>query len=282
MLTINAIKTVARRTFDAPVNNVSMGNNPVRLFLGQVFRFLDKAGSSTGRWQFMNAVAEAIASKIPKVSSSILICLPGCGYGEVPFCPIEDPCFFAEEDERIIETGSDVKVPEDMYAWTSGLLNPTGPGFNLNDIICNNFTQNVCRRKVYTTMGTDQIALKNLESVMYDPTIDVANKEFDNGNVTAWWITIPVLGDETIDDGCPPGEQGGWREATLDIIYYARVRVKAICATGSDGCKGYDVCDKYTNPETGKDVGNVIVIDAMACYDCQTGAGPGNEPVLVK
>jgi hypothetical protein len=52
---INAVKILARRTFASPVTNVSTGNNPVRVFWGQIFRFI------SGDWSFLNAVASAIA-----------------------------------------------------------------------------------------------------------------------------------------------------------------------------------------------------------------------------
>ena len=75
-LQINAIKTVARRTFDAPNPNVSIGYNPVRLFLGQVFRYLGTDASGQGRWQFMNAVAECdcVSDQTVGISSAIIIC----------------------------------------------------------------------------------------------------------------------------------------------------------------------------------------------------------------
>jgi len=268
-LAINAIKAWPKMT-----GETGTPMPKARVFVGQVFRLIGI------NWSRMSAAASAIATMPPKVSSNILICLPGCSDG-ASFCSYPDNvCYFAAP--RILETGKDVKVSEEMFAWTSGLLNPTGPGFDLNDIICKDFKQNMCRKKIYTTMGTAGADLKHLESVMYDPTYDAKNKELDGGgNVIAWWITIPVLGSGT-ETGCPPGEQGGWREATLDIIYYAKVRVIAICATGGKGCKDYDICDSYTDPVTGKKRNNVIVIDAMGCYDCETGGVPGSEPVLVK
>jgi hypothetical protein len=74
-LSINAVKTVARRTFAAPVPGVSIGNNPVQVFFGQIFRIFGEGYN----WSFMNAVSSAVAAPQPPQVGPFPTCLPSCG-----------------------------------------------------------------------------------------------------------------------------------------------------------------------------------------------------------
>jgi Flp pilus assembly protein TadG len=69
---INAVKVVARRTGDAPVPNVKIGYNAVRVFIGQVFRLIGI------NWSYMSARASAIASYPPVTYGPLPICIDTC------------------------------------------------------------------------------------------------------------------------------------------------------------------------------------------------------------
>jgi hypothetical protein len=171
-----------------------------------------------------------------------------------------------------METGSDVKDEEQMFAWTTLTDDPTSTSA-LRDLICGSPPyRDVCNENIYTTMGTNTDAMRDFESLMYDTTYDKSNKEIVGGRVTGWWVIVPVTHD------CPPGRQGHgveWDPKLTDE--YAWIRIKAICVPGTQGCKNADsvgsVCAPYPN--------NVIVVDRIACINCDDYM-PGLKPVLVK
>lgn len=246
-LAINSLKARPRRTGETP------GMPSVRLFLGGVLRALPEGA---GDWRFMSARAEAIAiggagGATANISVCLSPCPPGCAYPTI-----------CEISPRVLDTGPGADHIN-KFAWTSFLDDPTAPGYNLSRIICDGpANTQVCNQEIYTTMGAAGAVLKDLESVMYNPNYDSVNKERDGlGNVTAWWVTIPIT------QTCPPGAQGRWDPNF--VVGYARVRIIAVCATGAAGCGGFNRCSNYPNPNPPPpNVNNVIVIDRISCITC--------------
>ena len=268
---INAIQTFPRKTEGSP-------NGSARVFVGQVFRVIGI------NWGYMSAVAEAIASKEPVASAAMTMCFPGCTNPDTGLpCISPTVCEFSP---RLMHTGPCTPAEvasgtcgQTHFAWTSFRVIPTSPGFDLNDLICNEkLSDNVCGKTIWTILGGPTDTLRNLESAMYDPSYDAKNKEIDSLGRVNWWITVPIIGDE-VTTFCPPGTSG-WSESTVPVGYYARVRLLAVCAPGTAGCRGYSsptsLCTSLGLTGSGG-----IAVNGLSCTGC-TEFAADSPPVLVK
>lgn len=261
----NAVKARARRSTDSP-------GGPVNLFFARVM----------GR-ETMDTSATAVAAMAAEATTYLAVCQNFCSAAtegvEHTFSP-----------PRVMVTGTASSAPsaetpfENLFAWSSLSELPSGPGFNLNDIICSNSPNTeTCGYPLYTTMGGDTTTLRKMESVMYDPSIDAANKDKDaDGNVIGWTVTVPVT------ELCPPGAQGiGVALDPKEVWGYVTLHIIAICSPGGGpGCNkssSYSappiVCNAYKD-----DYGNSIVaIDKMTCVTCaNSGLLEGLKPKLVE
>jgi hypothetical protein len=272
---INAVKIVARRTGADAVDDISSGNNPVSVFLGQIFRII------RADWSLMSASASAIATMPVKASEYISVCIEactGCTYPSGP-CPLAP--------ERVLEVADCTPGTGDclsVFAWTS-LTNHITSASDLNPLICTTAPYvDICNNPVYMTGGEVTEALRNLEAQMYDPEFSADTKEIVGNIVQSWTIIVPV----TLY--CPPRAQGGNIEPK-DIFGYARIRIRAICETGGGNpCHQYGgkpcdtqrpceppqhTCDSYGNHK--------IVIDQIQCVSCADyNKSLGLKPVLIK
>jgi hypothetical protein len=105
-----------------------------------------------------------------------------------------------------------------------------------------------------------------MEGAFNDPNFDSANKEFSGGNVTAWWLIVPVTNQ------CNPGNQ----PQPFTVWGYALIRVISVCDTG-----GGMPCRPYTSHPCSYP--HKIVIDRIACIDCATaGSNSGFKASLVQ
>lgn len=263
----NAVKARARRSTDSP-------GGPVNLFFARVMG-----------WETMNTSATAVAAMIAEATTYFSVCQNFCSVAPT------DGTEYILDPARVLVTGTAESAPatetpfENLFAWSSLTEKPTGPGFSLNDIICSNSPNTeTCGYPIYTTMGGDTTTMRKMESVMYNPTIDVANKDKDaDGNVivpvTGWNVTIPVT------ETCPPGVQGiGVGLDPHPVWGYVTIHIKAICVPGGgQGCSGStgysaptSVCSSYPGQK-------VIIIDKIACTSCaNSGALEGLKPKLVE
>jgi len=275
---INAVQVRARRTSDSP-------GGAVDTFLGGIFSLVN-SGSS---WNTMGTSSEAVAAIIARATTYIAVCQNFCpgGTGNGTTTTLNPP--------RVLVTGTAESAPptetpsDNLFAWSSITEKPTGPGINLNDIICGT-TPNVaaCGSQIYTTMGGDTVTLRKMESVMYNPNLDAAHKDIDNaGNVTGWTVTIPITDVTNGQPSCPPGTQGiGVGNDPKNVWGYAEIHIIAICAPGGgNGCGGggnnqyrapNSVCNAYSP-------NSVIVIDKITCVTCANmNQLPGLKPSLVR
>jgi Flp pilus assembly protein TadG len=289
-LPINAVKVVARRTGETP------GMPPVRVFWGKIFDAFPAIGSN---WSFMNAVGTAVAAKPPRASSFVDVgtsfgCPAGCTYPDT--CEIGDtsyaticvspgnpyPCCTGLGTgnclARVLQAEpTSIKNLDNAhkFGWTSLLL-PPGSCNQFKHLMCTNApAQDTCYREIEGITGSCTDALRDYESLMYDPNYDSTNKETNSsGRVIGWWVIFPQTNEE--DPMSPPGPH--------ETIGYVLVHVIAVCASGGPGCRGYDICDAWPNPSPPPpSVNNVIVIDRISCIGCGTGApAPGLKAVLVK
>jgi Flp pilus assembly protein TadG len=244
---INAVKIVTRRATKDPVENVSIGDNPLPTFFGKIF------GSKE-----MSAEAAAIAAAEPGATNYILMCstynAAGAGLGLecTSACSYPNICSIPP---RIIEKGAGTPY-EKAYAWTS-LAKSNTPNSYLEDMVCGRIFPNddVCGVPIYTT-GGQTASVKALESAMYDPHFDVSNKEFDAaGKVKAWWMIIPLATE------CPPRNQ----PAPYHVERFALIRLIQACGSGAgNACKE----NNYKASSCPYGANNVMVIDRYSCMTC--------------
>lgn len=268
----NAVKARARRSTGSP-------GGPVNLFFARVM------GQET-----MGTSATAVASMSARATTYIAVCQNFCSVA-----PGGTEHIFSPPHVLLTGTASSAPPPstdgiiyDNLFAWSSITEKPTGPGINLNDIICNDSPNiKACGYPIYTTMGGDSTTLRSMESVMYDPNFDADHKDKDSsGNVivpvTGWTVTVPVT------KLCPPGSQGvGVALDPKDVWGYVDMHIIAICSPG--GASGCSKSSQYSAPASvcnlyKKDYGNsIIVIDKITCVDCDhDGDLKGLKPILVE
>jgi Flp pilus assembly protein TadG len=247
---INAIKVRTRRT------SVSKK--------GQVNLFFSKVLSVVGYdWSKMSTAAEAIAAIPPRENVNILFCQNACDADATdPTNPkVLDP-------PRQMLTG-DNGTNSVSFAYTSNYAPPTGPGANINALVCSNSTNiDVCGTEIFTTNGQTS-DLQKLESVFYDPATP---KDADGG----WWVIVPI------SSICPPGKQGAGNDPK-SITQYAKIRIIKVCATGGgkNGCPSRPDVKKSVNACASGE--NDFYIDRIACVSCANPAGmSGSYALLVK
>ncbi len=255
---INAVKVVARRTNDAPIVNVRIGNNPVGVFFG---RFLG--------WDWMNIGAEAIASMPPRAGQYFSICndpslCASCIY-PTTCTTTSTPTLLP----RILDT-KESSPDGNKFSWTSLLISPPSTD-EFKTSICGNLPfQEVCQQSIYNFPGESSATYKALESAMYNPNYDVSNKTIVAGIVTAWTIIVPVTTE------CPPD-----KPSTKAVWGYAKLRLTRACGSG-----GGSACSPTTyNAPSGVCGGGdkLIEIDQISCVSCaDRNLFLGLRPVLVR
>jgi hypothetical protein len=259
---INAVQARARRSSDSP-------GGAVDIFFARVMG-----------WETMNTSAAAVAAMIARATTYLAVCQNFCSVA-----PGGTEHIFSSP--RVMETGTESNPPpdgtpsENLFAWSSITERPSGPGINLNDIICND-SPNVeaCGYPIYTTMGGDTTTMRKMESVMYNPNFDADHKDIDsNGKVVGWTVIVPVT------RLCPPGAQGiGVGLDPKEVWGYVQMHISAICVPGGGpGCSGstgysapMSVCSSYPGKK-------VIIIDKITCVTCDnSGLLEGLKPALVE
>lgn len=249
---INAVKVVARRVTTEPNANVSIGDNPLPTFFGKIFNV-----------NTMSAEASAIAAAEPGATFYLLLCStypigtttypnPNQGIECTPACTYPNICAIPPRKLENVATSP----YSDSFAWTS-LAKQNTPADFLRDMACGRIFPNddVCSVPIYTTQGVT-VTFKAMETAMYDPSFDSSNKEFDaGGNVSAWWVIVPV------SNRCPPDAQ----PPPYTVDRFALLRLISVCGSGGgNACQG----NNYTAPSCPYGQNNVIVIDRVSCMNC--------------
>jgi Flp pilus assembly protein TadG len=265
---INAVKTVARKTSDPPVDGVKEGDNPIPTFLGKVIG-----------WNNMSVNADAVAALPPGATNYILMCstfdpssgtntgglecTPGCSYPNI--CTISP---------RTISRNPTTPYNE-AFAWTSLSKTNTTNNWLTEQICAQNFPdEDVCGEPMYTTEGATN-STSALETAMYNPHLDTSNKECgtdasgnpiicngSNGPVTAWWIIIPVSTNTASPStpGCPPQRQ----PSPFYVDHFALIRLTKACHSGGGIPPG---CQSYQAPSC-PGGGDTITFDKYSCMTC--------------
>ena len=138
-------------------------------------------------------------------------------------------------------------------------------------------SQEVCGKDIFTIRDRDDNALRDMESMMYNPNVDKENKDYDKatGSLQGWWVIAPVT-------DCPPAGEDGVFERHR-VRKYALIRISKICVTGATGCKQNNTAFDAPASLCGGD--NGLYIDRISCVGCGSRSlhqFPGLRPVLVK
>lgn len=256
---VNAMQVRTRRTAESE----SVG-------LGSVGSFLAKISGI----QKFNYTPEAITALPPRANANIAICADACDAG----CKYPKICSIPERKMIRDIGGTDPKSSgKDRYAYTTLLYHVTS-SMKFSDLICLELPpQEVCGKRISTITDSDGSGLRDIESMMYNPNVDKANKEFDRetGAVVAWWVIAPVT-------DCPPARQEDVFEQHT-VTKYALIRIKRICVSGPSGCSQNGTSFKGPVAACGGEEG--LYIDRLSYVDCGSNElleFPGLHPVLVK
>ena len=207
--TVNAVKVRARRTSDSPAG-------PVNTFLARVL----------GKDLF-DVEATAIAA-IPAGAGRYIAfcetaCSTACTYPNI--CTIDPP--------RVMEkpVGSQGTFPfERALTWTTLTLSPSSSDI-INGLLCTEQPyKQVCSKLINTNTGSINAQFQNLESLMYNVSLDSSNKEFDDqGKVIGWWTIVPVM------EKNPAFPSECLLDDDHQVVKYALIRIKVICSSGNVG-----------------------------------------------
>jgi Flp pilus assembly protein TadG len=256
---VNAIQVRTRRTAESE----SVG-------LGSLGSFLAKISGP----QKFNYTPDAIAAIPARADANFSICVDACDTG----CTYPNVCTIRER--KMIrdpwDAGKDLPATN-RYAYTS-LSYPPGDTTKLSDLICMEMSpREVCGKEIFTILDRDDNALRDMESMMYNPNVDKANKDYDKatGALQGWWVIAPVT-------DCPPARQENVFERHT-VTRYALIRISRICVPGTTGCAQNNTAFDAPAAQCGGDTG--LYIDRISCLGCASPAMlqfPGLHPVLVK
>ncbi|GFE58010.1 pilus assembly protein TadG-related protein [Geobacter sp. AOG1] len=253
---VNAMQVRTRRTAESET-----------IGMGALGNFIAKISGD----QNFNYTPDAIAAFPARASANIALCVDACDRG----CTYPNVCSIPERKmtHEPLNGGS----AANRYAYTSLKYQPTG-ATTLSDLICMEMPpQEVCGKQIFTIQSSSNDALRDIESMMYNPNADKTNKEYDKatGKLRGWWVIAPVT-------GCSPAQRGDEAERQT-VTRYALVRISRICVEGATGCKQNNTAFDAPASVCGGD--NGLYIDRIACLDCGSQAMlqfPGLHPVLVK
>lgn len=238
---MNAIKVKARRTAD----NANVG--PVPAIFAKI----------VGKHDF-DVSAESIAAIEVKASNFISICAATLTCA-TSACQSEGGCTV---DLKLSPDPKDSSV----FAWTTYYDNSTSTS-DLRALIQGQPPAiNACNTNIYTSMGQDTDALRDLESAMYyrgyQPDAKYPPESTDP--VTAWDIIVPVT------DICNPTTQGSTNDPHL-VTWYAKVHVESICVNGNAGFFGVKPSNSECPPgNAGLPLEKKIYITSVRCISCSS------------
>jgi len=251
---INAIEVNARRTTNSPAGNVES-------FFAKVLNINS----------FDVVSKPSVASIPPRATGFITL-------GQFA-CPTPDGT--VDNAVRILRSNTDTVTT--AFAWTDLTANNT-PTPAINQLICGQVPlKDVCSKNITTTNGSNATIVKDLASLMYNPTIDSESKDCNNGakcasgdTVTGWDLIVPVV--NVTDDPAVPGNQ----PTAYEVIKYAMIHVVAVCAAGNaagcfgassggqgnnDPCKDYKTSTPLADGDP-NNPNNLIIINSIKCLDC--------------
>jgi hypothetical protein len=251
---VNAMQVRTRRTAESE----GAGIGKIGSFLGII----------NGVQKF-DYTPDAIAALPARASASFALCTEACESR----CSYPDVCSIAER--KLTTPGNGAVAGEGLAS--AYLLYQYNTNMSSSDLICMGTPPlDICRKEILTNIETQGNALADMKSMMYNPNVDVANKEIDKatGKILGWWVIAPVT-----DCGKPRQEASSARRL---VKRYALVRITRICSPGGTGCQQTNTSFDAPASVCGNDKG--IFIDRISCVNCNSKdllTFPGLKPVLV-
>lgn len=256
---VNAMQVRIRRTAES--DTVGIGN------IGNI------VGIISGVQKF-DYTPDAVAALPARATTSIALCTEACDRS----CSFPNICPIPERKMVNDPWSNDKSAPAGDLLASTYRMYQLGTAVKLSDLICMETSpREVCRKEILTTLDPKDSALRDLESMMYNPNVDAANKEYDknSGKLLGWWVIAPVT-------DCPKTRQEAGYEKRM-VTKYALVRISRICAPGATGCQQNNTSFDSPAAICGSDKG--LYIDRISCVGCSSKAllaFPGLHPVLVK
>lgn len=256
---VNAMQVRTRRTAES--DTFGIGN------IGKI------AGIIYGVQKF-DYTPDAVAALPARANASFALCTQACESS----CSFPNVCPIPERKMVSAHGSQEIISPaRDQLASTYRMyqLNTT---VNLSDLICmGSSSQEICKKEILTSLDPQDNALRDMESMMYNPNADASNKEYDknSGKLLGWWVIAPVT-------DCPKASQEVGFEKRM-VTRYALVRISRICVPGATGCQQNNSSFDAPASICGNDKG--LYIDRISCVSCSSKAllaFPGLHPVLVK
>jgi hypothetical protein len=256
---VNAMQVRTRRTAES--ETVGIGK------LGNILGIL--AGV-----QKFDYTPDAVAALPARANANFALCTEACesrcSFPNV--CPITERKMISNYgiQEKSSLDGDRLAAAYRMYQLNTAV--------NLSDMICAGTTsQDICRKEILTSLDPQDNALRDMESMMYNPNADASNKEYDkdSGKLLGWWVIAPVT-------DCSNASQEVGFEKSM-VTRYALVRISRICAPGATGCQQNNSSFDAPASICGSDKG--LYIDRISCVSCSSKAllaFPGLHPLLVK
>lgn len=253
---VNAMQVRARRTAESS----SVG-------LGSLGTFVAKISGTAS----FGSTPVAVAALVPGTRSNIAICAAACD----PSCSYPDVCSVPER--RMSHLPWDPEGGRSNHYLYTSLLHPVTITNTMSDLVCQEMpVQEVCGLPIFTSAMKGDAILRDLKAMMYDPTVDSSNKEYDkNGKLAGWWVVVPVT-----DCG---GGQAGEAFEPRTVVKYSLVRISRICVGGEPGCG--KTAGRADQPATScAPGGEGLYIDRISCVGCDNASKRqffGLRPVLV-
>ena len=256
---VNAMQVRTRRTAES--DTVGIGK------LGNIL------GIISGVQKF-DYTPDAVAALPARANAGFALCTEACDNR----CSFPNVCPIPER-KMISDPWSREKSSPTVDPLASGyLMYQLNTSVKISDLICMGTpSQEICKKEILTSLDSQDSALADMESMMYNPNVDASNKEYDkdSGKLLGWWVIAPVT-------DCPKARQ----EAVFEkrrVTRYALVRISRICAPGATGCQQNNTSFDSPASTCGSDKG--LYIDRISCVSCSSKAllaFPGLHPVLVK
>ncbi len=256
---VNAMQVRTRRTAESEATGI-----------GKVGNFL---GILSGVQKF-DYTPDAVAALPARANAGFALCTEACdsrcSYPAV--CPIAERKMIS----ALLTPDKGAVTGESLAA--TYLLYRLNTAVNITDLICMGTpSQEICKKEILTTFDPQDNALRDMESMMYNPNVDAANKEYDkpSGKLLGWWVIAPVTDCLKVRPEEPAF-------AKRLVTRYALVRISRICAPGAIGCQQNNTAFDSPVSVCGSDKG--LYIDRISCVSCNSKAllsFPGLNPVLV-
>jgi len=256
---VNAMQVRTRRTAES--DTFGIGN------IGRI------VGIISGVQKF-NYTPDAVAALPARANVNFALCTEACesrcSFPNV--CPIAERKMVSSSgvQEKSSPAGDRLASTYRMYQLNTAV--------KLSDMICAGTTsQDICRKEILTALDPQDNALRDMESMMYNPNVDSSNKEYDknSGKLMGWWVIAPVT------DCLKVSQEVGFEKQL--VTRYALVRISRICAPGATGCQQNNSSFDAPASVCGSDKG--LYIDRISCVSCSSQAllsFPGLHPVLVQ